>query len=59
MGQTHQKCANRMNSHKYDIAHFPDTLTNVSEHFNSPGHSVQDFFPLCLLTKFQPTGKGF
>ena len=32
-----------MNSHKYDIAYFPDTLTNVSDHFNSPGHSVQDF----------------
>ena len=44
VGQTHKKCANRMTSHKYDIAHFPDTLTNVSEHFNSPGHSVQDFF---------------
>ena len=43
MGQTHQKCANRMNSHRYDIAHFPDTLTNVSDHFNSPGHYVQDF----------------
>ena len=43
VGQTHQKCANRMNSHKYDIAHFPDTLTNVSEHLNTPGHSVQDF----------------
>ena len=44
VGQTHQKCANRMNSHKYNISHFPDTLTNVSEHFNSLGHSVQDFF---------------
>ena len=43
VGQTHQKCANRMNSHKYYIAHFPDILTNVSDHFNSPGHSVQDF----------------
>ena len=41
--QTHQKCANHMNSHKYDIAHFPDTLTNVSDHFNSHGHSIQDF----------------
>ena len=43
VGQTHQKCANRMNSYKNDIAHFPDTLTDVSDHFNSPGHSVQDF----------------
>ena len=41
VGQTHQKCANHMNCHKYDIAHFPDTLTNVSDHLNSPGHSVQ------------------
>ena len=43
VGQTRQKCANRMNSHKYDIVHFPDTFTNVSEHFNSAGHSIQDF----------------
>lgn len=43
VGQTRQKCANRMNKHKYDIAHFPDTITNVSEHFNSAGHSIQDF----------------
>ena len=43
VGQTHQKCANRINSHKYDIAHFPDTLTIVSDHLNLPGHSVQDF----------------
>ena len=43
MGQTHQKCANRMNSHKYDITHFPNTSTNVSDNFDSPGHSVQDF----------------
>ena len=46
-------------SHKYSIAHFTDTLTNVSDHFNSPGHSVQDFPFICLLTKFQTTGKGF
>ena len=42
--QTHQKCANRMNSHKYDIAHFPNTLTNVFDHFNSPGLSFLRFF---------------
>ena len=35
-----QKCANPMNSHKYDIAHFQVTLTNVSLHFNSSRHSV-------------------
>ena len=43
VGQTHQKCANRMNNHKFDIVHFPDMFTNVSEHFNSPGHTIQDF----------------
>ena len=43
VGQTHQKCANRMNKHKFDIVHFPDMITNVSEHFNSPGHSIHDF----------------
>ena len=32
-----------MNKHKFDIAHFSETFTNVSEHFNSPGHSIQDF----------------
>ncbi|XP_053377373.1 uncharacterized protein LOC123529459 [Mercenaria mercenaria] len=43
VGQTHQKCSQRMNSHKFDIRHFPDTPTNVSEHFNSENHSVSDF----------------
>lgn len=43
VGQTHQKCANRMNSHKFDIMHFPEVFTNVSEHFNSSGHTIQDF----------------
>ena len=32
-----------MNNHTFDIAHFPETFTNVSEHFNSPGHSIQGF----------------
>jgi hypothetical protein len=43
VGQTQQKCSQRMNSHKFDIKHFPDTITNVSEHFNSEGHSIKDF----------------
>ena len=43
VGQTQQKCSQRMNSHKFDIKHFPETCTNVSEHFNSPGHSLNDF----------------
>ena len=33
-----------MNTNKYDIAHFPDTFTDVSDHLNSPGHHVQDLF---------------
>jgi hypothetical protein len=32
-----------MNSHKFDIKYFPDTLTDVSEHFNSEGHSTKEF----------------
>ena len=32
-----------MNSHKFDIRHFPNNITNVSEHFNSENHSVNDF----------------
>jgi hypothetical protein len=38
-----QKCSQRMNSHKFDIKHFPDTITDESEHFNSEGHSIIDF----------------
>ena len=41
--QTQQKCSQRMNTHKFDIKHFPDIITTVSEHFNSPGHSIKDF----------------
>ena len=26
-----------------EIVHFPDMFTNVSEHFNSPRHTIQDF----------------
>ena len=43
VGQTQQKCSQRMNKHKFDIKHFPDIITAVSEHFNSPGHSIKDF----------------
>ena len=43
VGQTQQKCSQRMNKHKFDIKHFPDIITTVSEHFNSPGHSIKDF----------------
>ena len=35
-----------MNKHKFDIeqqAEGNDMITNVSEHFNSPGHSIHDF----------------
>ena len=43
VGQTQQKCSQRMNKHKFDIKHFPDIITTVSEHFNSPGHSIKKF----------------
>lgn len=43
VGQTQQKCSQRMNKHKFDIKHFPDTPTTVAEHFNLPGHTIQDF----------------
>ena len=45
-----------MNNHKLDIAHYPDTLTNVSDHFNSPGHSAQDF-SLMPIDKFSNNWK--
>ena len=43
VGQTSQKCSVRMNSHKFDIKHYPNTFTTVAEHFNSKGHSMNDF----------------
>ena len=43
VGQTQQKCNVRMNSQRFDIKHFPDSFTNVSEHFNSSDHSINDF----------------
>ena len=32
--------------------HFPDTFTNVSEHFNSAGHSIEyfSFMPIDRVT---------
>ena len=46
-----------MNKHKFDIAHFPKTFTKVSEHFNSPGHSIQKEI-LCLLILLYPHSTG-
>ena len=43
VGQTQKKCSVRMNSHRFDIKHHPDSYTNVSEHFNSSDHSINDF----------------
>ena len=43
VGQTSQKCSVRMNSHKFDIKHFPNSFTTVAEHFNSKDHSIRDF----------------
>jgi hypothetical protein len=41
--QTSQQCSQRMNSHIFDINHYPETITNVSKHFNTRGHTIQDF----------------
>ena len=43
VGQTHQKVSKRMNSHRYDIFHYPDNFTNVSMHFKENGHTPNDF----------------
>ena len=32
-----------MNSHRFDILHYPESITNISVHFNENGHSVDDF----------------
>ena len=31
-----------MNSHRFDILHYPESITNVSVHFNVSGHSVDN-----------------
>ena len=43
VGQTHQKVSKRMNSHRFDILHYPESITNVSVHFNENSHSVDNF----------------
>ena len=43
VGQTHQKVSKRMNSHRFDILHYPESITKVSVHFNENGHSVDNF----------------
>ena len=43
VGQTHLKVSKRMNSHRFDIFHYPDNFTNVSMHFNENGHTPNDF----------------
>ena len=52
VGQTQQNCSQRMNKHKFDIKHSPDIITTVSEHFNSPGHSIKyfSFMPIDKVT---------
>ena len=42
------RSTNRINNHIFDIVHFLDVLTNVSEHFNSSGHNIQycSFMPV-------------
>ena len=43
VGQTQLNCSQRMNKNNFDIKHSHDIFTTVSEHFNSPGHSIKDF----------------
>ena len=50
VGQTQQKCSQRMRKHKFDIKHFPDIISKVSEHFNSPGHSIKK---ISLISNWQ------
>ena len=37
-----------MNSHKFDIKHYPNTFRTVAEYLNSKGHSMNDcsFMPI-------------
>ena len=32
-----------MNSHRFNILHYPESITKVSVHFNENGHSVDNF----------------
>ena len=41
--RTKKKVSKRMNSHRFDICHYPDNFTNVSSHFNENGHTPRDF----------------
>ena len=52
VGQTQQKCSQRINKHKFDIKHFPAIITTVSEHFKSPVHSIKvfSFMPIDKVT---------
>ena len=43
VGQSQQKCSQRMNKHKFVMKQFPDINTTVPEHFNSPGYSIKSF----------------
>ena len=45
VGQTRQKVSQRMNSHKFDINSFidPSFSTSIATHFNTEGHSIDDF----------------
>ena len=39
----HTKGSKRMNSHRFDIYHYPDNFTNVSVHLNENGHTPSYF----------------
>jgi len=42
VGQTSQKCRVKMNIHKFDIKHYPNTFTSATEHLNFKGHSLNN-----------------
>jgi hypothetical protein len=44
-----------MNSHSFDINHYPETITNVSqqEHLNTQGHTIKNFC-FMLIDKVTP-----
>ena len=42
VGQKRQTVSKRMNSHRFDICHYPDNFTNASLHFNENGLTPRD-----------------
>ena len=57
VGQTRQKCANRMNNHKYDIVHFPHSQMFMA--ISILLDTLFKIFLLCQLIRLQMTENGF